>query len=47
MQKFILVIILFSHFATRAQTAYFQQGINYTIDVTLDDESHILKGFEK
>ncbi len=44
---------LFSSFITillscsaKAQTAdYFQQEVNYTIDVTLDDQAHLLRGF--
>ncbi|MCH2224069.1 MAG: M1 family metallopeptidase [Crocinitomicaceae bacterium] len=26
---------------------YFQQEVNYTIDVTLDDKNHVLRGFEE
>ncbi len=32
-------------FAAQSQT-YFQQSVNFKIDVTLDDKNHILRGFE-
>lgn len=32
---------------TSAQSTYFQQKVDYTIDVTLDDEAHTISGMEK
>jgi len=47
MQKSFLTILLslFS-FSIFAQQAYFQQDLNYDIDVTLNDKDKSLKGFE-
>ncbi|HOZ52356.1 MAG TPA: M1 family metallopeptidase, partial [Chitinophagaceae bacterium] len=42
---FTLSLLLWSHFSF-SQKAYFQQHVDYTIDVTLDDQNHILRGFE-
>ena len=42
---FIFLLLLASRFSF-SQTAYFQQHVDYTIDVKLDDENHILRGFE-
>jgi hypothetical protein len=43
---FILAICIFIQFQTYAQQ-YFQQEVNYTIAVKLDDENHFLLGQEK
>lgn len=47
MKKYIalLLVVLSSTMTTRAQD-YFQQEVNYTIDVKLDDVNHMLRGFE-
>lgn len=40
-----ILLLLAATFPTlRAQTPYFQQEVNYTIDVTLDDRAHTLTG---
>lgn len=44
-QLLFLLLLLHSVFAF-SQKPYFQQQVDYTIDVTLDDRSHILRGFE-
>ncbi|GGE68192.1 peptidase M1-like protein [Pedobacter psychrotolerans] len=47
MNKYILTILLSTlSFSIFAQDAYFQQHLNYTIDVTLNDKEKSLKGFE-
>ena len=38
-----LCLYTFNH----AQNTYFQQEVNYNIDVTLNDEKHELSAFEK
>lgn len=43
-QHLICLLVLSS--SVQAQKAYFQQDIRYKIDVKLDDESHILRGYE-
>lgn len=45
--RFLLVLTLFSYCSVAAQaqsTEYFQQEVNYTIDVTLNDVDHELDG---
>jgi hypothetical protein len=34
-------------FTTNCQLNYWQQQVNYTIDVSLNDKEHTLDGFEK
>ena len=46
MQKICQFIFLLLSISTSAQKKYFQQDVNYVIDVTLNDKSHILRGFE-
>lgn len=48
MKHFIVTIALWSMLITPswAQKKYFQQEVNYEIDVQLDDENHILRAFE-
>lgn len=44
-----LVLLLLSHFlliALQSQQNYWQQQVNYTIDVSLNDKEHTLDGFE-
>ncbi len=38
---------VFIHLVISAQQPYFQQEVNYKIEVTLNDVNHTLKGFEK
>ncbi|MEM9836571.1 MAG: M1 family metallopeptidase [Bacteroidota bacterium] len=40
----LLCYLLFAAAALVAQSDYFQQEVNYTIQVTLDDENHVLHG---
>jgi hypothetical protein len=47
MRTFLIVLLSTITGAVTAQKSYFQQDVNYTIDVTLNDKSHILKGYEK
>lgn len=47
MQRFLLALFLFSSVQVFSQGQYFQQDVDYTIDVTLNDRSHILHAFEK
>lgn len=48
MLKLVFVISFISFcFFTHAQENYFQQEVNYKIDVTLDDVTHKLSAFEK
>ena len=42
-----LSILCCVYFKSNAQQNYFQQEVNYTIDVTLNDVSHELSAFEK
>ncbi len=44
MNKLLLILCLSYPFTVFAQADYFQQEVNYTIEVTLDDELHQLKG---
>jgi hypothetical protein len=43
----VLSVLLFAVHFTNAQSTYFQQHVGYTIDVELDDQQHMLRGFEK
>jgi hypothetical protein len=47
--KYLLLFIatLFLHTITAAQTGYWQQQVNYKINVQLNDEEHTLDGFAK
>ena len=40
----ILLLLVFTGLTAGAQTSYFQQEVNYTISVSLNDEDHILSG---
>lgn len=42
--KFILAILLPFSLFSQAPSAYFQQEVNYTINVKLDDQQHMLSG---
>ena len=44
---FYIISFLFFYNSVNAQQNYFQQEVNYTIDVTLNDVSHELSAFEK
>ena len=47
MKKFLLICCLCYHLpASFSQSEYFQQQVNYTIDVSLNDSSNSLDGFE-
>ena len=48
MIKFYFIIsFILIHVFSKAQQNYFQQEVNYKIDVTLNDETHQLSAFEK
>ncbi|RZL50690.1 MAG: M1 family peptidase [Pedobacter sp.] len=47
MNRILLVILTFFSIQSFAQTSYWQQNLNYTIDVSLNDVDKSLKGFEK
>ncbi len=47
MKYFITLFLLFISSVTVAQQVYWQQRVNYKIDVTLNDTEHSLDGFEK
>lgn len=47
MQKKFLLLFLLLWNIGKAQKSYFQQQSDYTIDVSLDDKNHILRGFER
>lgn len=48
MRKFALIVLSHLLFtAIHSQSAYWQQQVNYTIDVSLDDKDHSLTAFEK
>ena len=42
-----ILFCVFLSFKITAQQNYFQQEVNYTIDVTLNDATHELNAFEK
>ena len=45
--KFLINIILFSCLLFSQEKNYFQQEVNYEIDVSLDDDKHTLSAYEK
>ncbi len=47
MKYFIALLFLFVSSGTFAQHPYWQQQVNFKIDVTLNDAEHTLDGFEK
>ncbi|MBL7731787.1 MAG: M1 family peptidase, partial [Chitinophagaceae bacterium] len=47
MIKFILLLLAAFSLQTTAFSQYWQQEVNYTIDVSLNDKEHTLDGFEK
>ena len=47
MRKYILFIIITLALCREATSQYWQQEVNYRIDVTLDDKLHSITGFEK
>lgn len=47
MKYFIALLLLFVSSVTLAQQPYWQQQVNFKIDVTLNDAEHTLDGFEK
>ncbi|MBK9301453.1 MAG: M1 family metallopeptidase [Bacteroidetes bacterium] len=47
MQKIFLFFFLFNSVVVFSQKKYFQQQVDYTIDVRLNDKSHILHAYEK
>ncbi len=46
MKQIILLILIIASINVNAQKKYFQQEVDFKIDVTLDDENHILRGKE-
>ena len=44
MKKWMLILALSSAVESMAQSDYWQQDVNYTIDVSLNDKEHILAG---
>ena len=46
MKQTILLILIISSINVNAQKKYFQQDVDYKIEVALDDENHILRGKE-
>ncbi len=47
LKKSLLFFFLLSSLIAQGQTGYWQQQVNYQIDVTLNDRDHSLDGFEK
>lgn len=47
MQKLVFLLILFWLQSGLSAQTYWQQQVNYSIDVTLNDREHTLDGFEK
>jgi hypothetical protein len=47
LRLFFIISFLFTYSTVCAQQNYFQQEVNYTIDVTLNDVKHELYAFEK
>ncbi len=43
-KHFIAILFLFLRITTNAQNAYFQQEVNYTIHISLNDQKHFLNG---
>ncbi len=46
-KSLLFFIFLIALFSATAQPGYWQQQVNYTIDVSLDDKEHSLDGYEK
>lgn len=46
-KQILLSVCLFAAWAVFCQPPYWQQTVNYTIDVSLNDREHTLDGFEK
>ncbi len=47
MRKFVLLLLIIQCQLTTAFSQYWQQQVNYNIDVSLNDKEHTLTGFEK
>ncbi len=47
MRWFLLILILFSTLTGTSQIPYWQQEVNFSITVQLNDQEHTLDGFEK
>ncbi len=48
MQKFFFFLLInFQILSVSGQTTYWQQQVNYIIDVSLNDKTNALEGFEK
>ena len=47
MRKNLLLLLSITAISQSANAQYWQQQVNYTIDVTLNDSAHSLDGFEK
>lgn len=47
MKNILLFCFIFCQLSSFSQTKYFQQQVNYIIDVSLDDVNNTLNGFEK
>jgi len=47
LRKFILLLFIANSYCLTASSQYWQQQVNYTIDVSLNDKEHTLTGFEK
>jgi hypothetical protein len=47
MRWFLLISILFSALSGTSQNPYWQQEVNFSISVQLNDQEHTLDGFEK
>ncbi|MBC7873234.1 MAG: M1 family metallopeptidase, partial [Ferruginibacter sp.] len=47
MKKFLFFLLLANSLQLTAFSQYWQQQVNYTIDVSLNDKEHTLNGFEK
>jgi len=47
LRKFIFLLLLIIAIQLTAYSQYWQQQVNYTIDVSLNDKEHTLTGFEK
>jgi hypothetical protein len=47
MRKILFFVLVLFSVSSFGQKNYFQQGVSYSIDVTLYDQSHILRGYER
>ncbi|MBX9781651.1 MAG: M1 family metallopeptidase [Chitinophagaceae bacterium] len=47
MKKYTILFALFCNLCAAAQTSYWQQQVNFKMDVTLNDAEHSLDGFAK